>query len=664
THTMNYIGQSAYGPDSLYQGRVSSFHVYNRALSQEQLSAVAEADAPAAAAETAAALDLQAANDQDLNRIEFDLTLPTAGGITWTSEPAGIIAADGTLTQPEETTDVTLTATVNVRGHEATAQFPVTVLKAPTDAQRALRDLEAISIPHADDVRSALTLPQEGSRYGSTITWDSSAPEVIDAHGSQDVTPGAVTRPAEGDRQVTLTASATAAGTTRTRDIEVTVRQAYDMPETTDYLFAHFTGLESSHTDEQIYFATSHDARTFTDTRADGDPVLSLAPDEGDGGVRDPFLIRSPEGDKFYLIATNLSIYHRGGWGAAQATTTGSTQMVVWESTDLVHWSEPRFPDVAGPIPEAGMLWAPEAFWDEKTQQYYVYWATRADGNTDLGDSVDIYLSTTRDFRTFSDPVKWIDREGSIIDTTMIKVGDWYYRASGDGEITIERSRVIETPTVSPTAQATGTDQEWVLVGTLQSILDGSGDCSGGTNYTGACLEGPEFFEFNADDTPEGTDLYGLLADQYAAGRGYVPFTTTDINSTSADDWSKATDVDLGELKKRHGGILPITAAEYDRVMEHYAEGGGRPTADLEVDAGTRCLAGSAYVTARVANTGDEPVDVTISTDFGSRTVTELEPGRATSAAFNSRTDTVPGGTVTVTSADGESSASYEGEGC
>src|SRR5699024_2144910 len=109
-------------------------------------------------------------------------------------------------------------------------------------------------------------------------------------------------------------------------------------------------------------------------------------------------------------------------------------------------------------------------------------------------------------------------REGSIIDTTMIKVGDWYYRASGDGEITIERSRVIETPTVSPTAQETGTDQEWVLVGTLQSILDGSGDCSGGTNYTGACLQGPEFFEFNADDTPEGTDVYGLLADQYAAG--------------------------------------------------------------------------------------------------------------------------------------------------
>src|SRR5699024_3394966 len=100
------------------------------------------------------------------------------------------IAPDGTVTQPPETTDVTLTATVNVRGHEATAEFPVTVLQAPTDAQRALRDLEQLSIPHADDVRSSLTLPQEGSLYGSTITWDSSAPEIIDAHGSQDIAPG------------------------------------------------------------------------------------------------------------------------------------------------------------------------------------------------------------------------------------------------------------------------------------------------------------------------------------------------------------------------------------------------------------------------------------------------------------------------------------------
>ena len=53
-------------------------------------------------------------------------------------------------------------------------------------------------------------------------------------------------------------------------------------------------------------------------------------------------LFRSAEGDKFYLLATDLSIYYRGGWGSAKATTTGSRDLIIWESTDLVNWSEPR----------------------------------------------------------------------------------------------------------------------------------------------------------------------------------------------------------------------------------------------------------------------------------------------------------------------------------
>ncbi len=48
------------------------------------------------------------------------------------------------------------------------------------------------------------------------------------------------------------------------------------------------------------------------------------------------------EGDTVYLIATELSIHNRGGWGAATATTNGSTNLIVWESHDFVNWSEPR----------------------------------------------------------------------------------------------------------------------------------------------------------------------------------------------------------------------------------------------------------------------------------------------------------------------------------
>ena len=667
-HTMNFIGKSAYTADSLYQGLVSSFRVYDEALTIAELGAIAETDATAAVDETIAALDLAAVNSQDLSKVETDLVLPTAGGVTWTSSPAGIVAADGKVTQPASDTTVTLTATATARGKTATKDFTVTVLRAPTPAEEAQRDVDAIVLPYADDVRSNLTLPTTGGRFGSNLSWSSSAPEIVDVEGTDAAAPGVVTRPTGGDATVVLTVTASNGAGTASREIPVTVRKAYEMPKTTDYLFAHFTGSERSAMDEQIYFATSRDALTFTDTRANGDPVLSLAQGQGDGGVRDPFVVRSPEGDRFYLIATDLSIFYRGGWGASQATVTGSKDLVVWESTDLVNWSEPRFVDVASTIPKAGMAWAPEAIWDDVTQQYYVYWATRADGNTEIGNSVDMYYSTTRDFRTFTTPVKWIDRQNSIIDTTVIKVGDWYYRASGDGEITIERSKKLDAVTTAATAKTTGTDQEWVLVGTLQSILSGSGTCAGGTNYTGSCLEGPEFFEYNEDDRGATAELYGLFADQYAAGRGYVPFLTTDINSTSSSVWSKATGVDLGALKKRHGGILPITAKEYQRVMFHYAGVGTDPDLAIETTVASRCVAGKASLVASATNADGRTANVTITTDYGKKTFTGVPPGKTVSQAFSTRLASIAPGFVGVAAtADGASfdgSTSYGARSC
>ncbi|SFR70321.1 Glycosyl hydrolases family 43 [Agromyces sp. CF514] len=648
THTTNLIGKSAYAADSLYQGGVSSFRVYSEALTAADLTTIAATDASASASETAAALDLASVNAQDLSKVETDLVLPTAGGVTWTSSPAGIVGADGTVTQPASDTEVALTATSTVRGQTATKSFTVTVLRAPTAAEVVQRDLDAIALPYADDVRSDLALPTNGPRFGSALSWSSSAPAIVDVEGTDMVAPGVVTRPANGDTRVVLTVTASKDGVTATRDIPLTVRKAFELAETTDYLFAHFTGTEGAPTDEQIYFATSRDAATFTDTRANGNPVLALAKGQGDGGVRDPFVVRSPEGDRFYLIATDLSIHYRGGWGSANATVTGSKDLVIWESTDLVNWSEPRFADVASKIPNAGMAWAPEAVWDEVTQQYYVFWATRADGNTELGDSVDMYLSTTRDFRTFSTPVKWIDRQGSIIDTSVIKVGDWFYRASGDGQITIERSKKLDAITTSATAKTTGTDQEWVLVGTLQSILSGSGACAGGLNYTGACLEGPEFFAYNDDDRGAAAELYGLLADQYATGRGYLPFRTTDLNSTSASVWSKATNVNLGTLKKRHGGIMPITAQEYQRVVFHYAGVGTNPDVAVETTATSRCVAGKVSLVASVKNVDTRTADVSVETAYGTKTFVGVLPGKTVSQAFSTRAASMDAGFVGV----------------
>ena len=70
-----------------------------------------------------------------------------------------------------------------------------------------------------------------------------------------------------------------------------------------------------------MYFATSKDGLSWHDTRESGDPVLSWNNSQTgnsrgkDNGVRDPYLVRSPEGDTVYLIATELSIHNRGRLG-------------------------------------------------------------------------------------------------------------------------------------------------------------------------------------------------------------------------------------------------------------------------------------------------------------------------------------------------------------
>jgi len=93
---------------------------------------------------------------------------------------------------------------------------------------------------------------------------------------------------------------------------------------------------------EQIYFGLSKDGRTWTALN-NGNPVLVST--LGEKGVRDPYLLRSHDNKKFYLIATDLS------WalnpGGPRSIRAGSRSLMIWESTDLTHWGEPRLVKVA-----------------------------------------------------------------------------------------------------------------------------------------------------------------------------------------------------------------------------------------------------------------------------------------------------------------------------
>ncbi|WP_433005302.1 glycoside hydrolase family 43 protein [Kribbella sp. CA-294648] len=300
------------------------------------------------------------------------------------------------------------------------------------------------------------------------------------------------------------------------------------------YLYVHFK-RESIH-GEQIYFALSrgNDPLHFDDLNG-GKPVLYSA--LGEGGVRDPHLVRSPEG--FYLIATDLRLYSSHDWDRHQRR--GSRSIMVWESTDLVHWEEERLVEIAPP--EAGNTWAPEAIWDPQQNAYFVHWSSTLYDNAEHeGDSYNrIMAATTRDFRAFSEPRVWIDRGWNTIDATVIEHAGVYYRFLKD-----ERSRGGGAPLGKSVFSETATS----LLADWKPLAEGIG--------LGAISqgEGPLVYKSNTEEK------WYLWIDEFTAERRYVPFETTEL---AGGEWTPSKDYRL-PADPCHGVVLPVTAAEYERL--------------------------------------------------------------------------------------------------
>lgn len=78
-------------------------------------------------------------------------------------------------------------------------------------------------------------------------------------------------------------------------------------------------------------------------------------------------------------------------------------------------------------------------------------------------------------------------------------------------------------------------------------------------------------------------------------------------------------------------------------------QGAAAPRLDVEIATTTRCVAGKTVLVTSVRNDSGQPVDVSISTPYGAKSVKSLGTGKTQSHSFTTRLAEMPAGTVDAT---------------
>lgn len=177
------------------------------------------------------------------------------------------------------------------------------------------------------------------------------------------------------------------------------------------YLFSYF----KNNGEDGLHLAISTDGYHFRALKSGQSFLKPLA--GKDKLMRDPCIIVGND-KKFHMVWT-LSWKEKG---IGYAT-----------SDDLINWSEQHYLPVMEHEAGAKNCWAPEIFFDIKTNQYIIFWSTTIEGRFaetaqtgDGGLNHRMYYTTTKDFIHFSDTKLFFDKGFNVIDGTLHRDGEKY----------------------------------------------------------------------------------------------------------------------------------------------------------------------------------------------------------------------------------------------
>ncbi|TWR25696.1 family 43 glycosylhydrolase [Mucilaginibacter pallidiroseus] len=292
------------------------------------------------------------------------------------------------------------------------------------------------------------------------------------------------------------------------------------------YLFTYFNGEGSQQ--EAIRFALSKDGYHFNAINQNK-PIIVPATGSSSGGVRDPHILRAEDGKTFYMVATDMNSV-KNGWEANHA-------MVLMQSTDLINWRKTvvNIPQTFKKFADVNRVWAPQTIYDSQAGKYMIYWSMRFG----KGPDVIYYSYANKDFTGLETEPRQLFFEpnnGACIDADIVvKDGKYhlFYKTESDGlGIRIAKSDKLTSGYV--------TNGKFI-------------------QQTKDPVEGASTFKLN-----DGSG-YILMYDVYTKGR-YQFTKTTDLENFKVVDQEVTMD-----FKPRHGTVIPITAAEMQRLQKHFS---------------------------------------------------------------------------------------------
>lgn len=312
------------------------------------------------------------------------------------------------------------------------------------------------------------------------------------------------------------------------------------------YVFCYFTGNE---VDEQtIHLAVSTDGYNF-DALNGNEAIIEQT--MGTGCVRDPYIFKAvdEEGkDCYYIVATDMDAGL--GW-------TSNHAIIFWKSYDLVNWEDEYVLDFRSFDGWEGCnrAWAPQVIWDEAEGKYMLYLAlsTWDDPATELNeDNAQHYYLYTTDFKNFTDPEYLYGRRDEVVTrddgTTFTGIqcidGDMIYNEKDGYYYLYFKEDLTQKIAYVKSKNASGPFEGDYTICSL--------------NWWG--VEGSTMYNIT------GTNAWMMIMDEYSEGTFFAQMTR-DFESFRQ---VRRASYSVNQLKPRHGSVVAISEAEYERLVDAY----------------------------------------------------------------------------------------------